>query len=219
MVDDHNNVAIDSPETVAALEYAKQLYPTFIDGVLSWNDRSNNKAFLADQISLTLNGISIYTVAKNSPEPALNAIAKDMDHANMPIGVVGQADGAAKHPQYLLLRLHQISERGARISALHVGEGAGRRLGDGVERLYRAAFAGLERQSDLDGRPEGDAVPRRAEICARRRLFRHARLRLGRGDGRLRRASTCSRRPAPATQTPKAAAQRAAERAKRYYKA
>src|SRR5271156_5228786 len=90
MVDDDNNVVIDSPETVAALEYAKQLYPTFIDGVLSWNDASNNKAFLADQISLTLNGISIYTVAKNSPEPALNAIAKDMDHANMPIGVTGK---------------------------------------------------------------------------------------------------------------------------------
>jgi multiple sugar transport system substrate-binding protein len=82
MVDDNNNVVIASPETIAALEYATQLYQTFIDA-------SNNKAFLADQISLTLNGISIYTVAKNSPEPALNAIAKDMDHANMPIGLVG----------------------------------------------------------------------------------------------------------------------------------
>ena len=89
-VDDNNNVAIDSPETVAALEYAKQLYATYIDGVLSWLDPSNNKAFLADQISLTLNGISIYTVAKNSPDPALKAIAADMDHANMPIGPVGQ---------------------------------------------------------------------------------------------------------------------------------
>ena len=89
-VDDKNNVAIDSPETVAALEYAKQLYATYIDGVLSWLDPSNNKAFLADQISLTLNGISIYTVAKNSPDPALKAIAADMDHANMPIGPVGR---------------------------------------------------------------------------------------------------------------------------------
>jgi multiple sugar transport system substrate-binding protein len=85
-VDEKNNVAIDSPETVAALDYAKQLYATYIDGVLSWLDPSNNKAFLADQISLTLNGISIYAVAKNSPEPALQAIAKDMDHVNMPIG-------------------------------------------------------------------------------------------------------------------------------------
>jgi multiple sugar transport system substrate-binding protein len=87
-VDDSNNVAIDSPETVAALEYAKQLYQTYIDGVLSWLDPSNNKAFLADQISLTLNGISIYTVAKNSPDPALKAIAADMNHAPMPIGPV-----------------------------------------------------------------------------------------------------------------------------------
>jgi multiple sugar transport system substrate-binding protein len=89
-VDDNNNVVIDSPETIAALEYAKQLYGTYIDGVLSWLDPSNNKAFLADQISLTFNGISIYTVAKNSPDPALQAIAADMDHANMPIGPVGR---------------------------------------------------------------------------------------------------------------------------------
>src|SRR5579863_8721421 len=89
-VDDNNNVVIDSPETIAALEYAKQLYGTYIDGVLSWLDPSNNKAFLADQISLTLNGISIYTVAKNSPDPALNAIAADMDHAPMPIGPIGR---------------------------------------------------------------------------------------------------------------------------------
>ena len=89
LVDDHNNVVVDSAETRGALEYAKQLFPTYIEGVLSWLDPSNNKSFLADQIGLTLNGISIYTVAKNSPEPALQAIAADMDHAPMPIGPVG----------------------------------------------------------------------------------------------------------------------------------
>ncbi len=89
MVDDNNNVTIDSAETRAALDYAKQLYATYIEGVLSWLDPSNNKAFLADQIGLTANGISIYTVAKNSPEPALQAIAADMDHAPLPIGPVG----------------------------------------------------------------------------------------------------------------------------------
>jgi len=90
MVDDKNNVAVDSAETVAALEYAMKLYDTFIPGVLSWQDPSNNKAFLAGDIALTLNGISIYTVAKTSSEPALQAIAKDMDHANLPIGPVGR---------------------------------------------------------------------------------------------------------------------------------
>ena len=137
MVDDNNNVVIDSPETVAALEYAKQLYATFIDGVLSWNDASNNKAFLADQIGLTANGISIYTVAKNSPEPALKAIAADMDHHNMPIGPVGRPTEPLNMLNTYTLRLHQIPERGARISALHVGGAAGGRLGDGLERLRR----------------------------------------------------------------------------------
>jgi multiple sugar transport system substrate-binding protein len=91
MVDDKNNVVINSPETIAALEYAKQMYETFIPGTLSWQDPSNNKAFLAGELSLTNNGISIYTVAKNSKDEAQLAIAKDMDHAKQwPIGPVGK---------------------------------------------------------------------------------------------------------------------------------
>jgi multiple sugar transport system substrate-binding protein len=90
MVDEKNNVVINSPETIAALDYAKQLYPTFIPGTLSWQDPSNNKAFLSGEIGLTNNGISIYTVAKNSKDDAQLAIAKDMDHANFPIGPVGR---------------------------------------------------------------------------------------------------------------------------------
>ena len=90
MVDEKNNVTINSPETIAALEFAKQLYPTLIPGTLSWQDPSNNKAFLSGEISLTNNGISIYTVAKNSKDELQQTIAKDMDHANFPIGPVGR---------------------------------------------------------------------------------------------------------------------------------
>src|SRR5882724_9530728 len=90
MVDKSGKVTIDSPETIRALEYAKELYATFIPGTLSWLDPSNNKVFLDGQISVTNNGISIYTVAKNSPDAALQAIAKDMDHANYPIGPIGK---------------------------------------------------------------------------------------------------------------------------------
>jgi multiple sugar transport system substrate-binding protein len=89
MVDDKNNVVINSRETIAALEYAKELYQTFIPGTLSWLDPNNNKAFLAGEISLTANGISIYYAAKNATEPALKAMAADIQHANMPIGPVG----------------------------------------------------------------------------------------------------------------------------------
>ncbi|MGQ0662878.1 MAG: ABC transporter substrate-binding protein [Pseudomonadota bacterium] len=90
MVDDKDRVVINSPETVAALEYAKQLYETFIPGTLSWLDPNNNKAFLDGQIGLTTNGISIYYAAKTSTDPALKAIAQDIQHANMPIGPVGR---------------------------------------------------------------------------------------------------------------------------------
>ena len=90
LVDESNRVVINSKETLAALEYAKELYPTFVPGTLSWLDPSNNKAFLAGQISLTYNGISIYYVAKTSTESALKAIAADMQHAHFPIGPVGR---------------------------------------------------------------------------------------------------------------------------------
>jgi multiple sugar transport system substrate-binding protein len=90
LVDQSNKVVIDSPETLKALEYVKELYPTFVPGTLSWLDPSNNKAFLDGQLFLTNNGISIYYAAKNSSDPKLKEIAADMDHANMPIGPVGK---------------------------------------------------------------------------------------------------------------------------------
>ena len=50
LVDENDQVVIDSPETVEALKYAKALYETFIPGTLSWLDPNNNKAFLAGEI-------------------------------------------------------------------------------------------------------------------------------------------------------------------------
>ena len=66
---------IDSPETLKALEYGKELYATFIPGTLSWLDPNNNKAFLDGQIALTNNGISIYYAAKNSTDPKVKEMA------------------------------------------------------------------------------------------------------------------------------------------------
>jgi multiple sugar transport system substrate-binding protein len=89
LVDEKNNVAINSSETLAALEYAKELYATFVPGTLSWLDPSNNKAFIDEQISVTNNGISIYYACKNSKDPKVNAIAADMNHALYPAGPAG----------------------------------------------------------------------------------------------------------------------------------
>src|SRR5216683_7664778 len=91
LVDEKNNVAINSPETLRALEYSKELYATFIPGTLSWLDPNNNKAFLDGQISVTNNGISIYYAAKNATDPKVKELAPDIGHANFPIGPIGRA--------------------------------------------------------------------------------------------------------------------------------
>ncbi len=89
MVDEDGKVTINSPETLAAINYAKQLYETFIPGTESWLDINNNRAFLAGQISLTANGVSLYYAAKK--DPALAEIAEDLRATNFPIGPVGQS--------------------------------------------------------------------------------------------------------------------------------
>ncbi|MCM5572313.1 extracellular solute-binding protein [Burkholderiaceae bacterium FT117] len=89
LVDKNNNVVVNSPETIKALEYIKELYSTFVPGTLSWLDPNNNKAFLDGQVSVTCNGISVYYAAKTSKDPKINALAADINHANMPIGPAG----------------------------------------------------------------------------------------------------------------------------------
>ena len=91
LVDEHNKVAISSPQTLQALEYAKELYPNFIPGTLSWLDPNNNKAFLDGQLGLTANGISVYYAAKNSSDPKMKEIADDIIHAKFPNGIDGKA--------------------------------------------------------------------------------------------------------------------------------
>jgi multiple sugar transport system substrate-binding protein len=91
MVNKSGKVVIDSPETIKALDYSKELYATFIPGTLSWLDPSNNKVFLDGQISVTNNGISIYYAAKNSKDPKVAALAADINHAQYPVGPSGSA--------------------------------------------------------------------------------------------------------------------------------
>jgi multiple sugar transport system substrate-binding protein len=89
LIDEQNNVIINSPETLEALEYGKALYETFVQGTLSWLDPSNNKAFLAGEVGLTSNGISIYYAAKTAEDEATKALAEDIYHARYPVGPIG----------------------------------------------------------------------------------------------------------------------------------
>jgi len=85
LLDEEGNVIINSKETVAALKYLKELYPTFIAGTPSWNDVSNNRAYSAQDISLTANGVSLYFALKN--DPATKAIADDTEMQPLPKGL------------------------------------------------------------------------------------------------------------------------------------
>jgi multiple sugar transport system substrate-binding protein len=89
MINEDGTVGIDSAETRAAIEYAKELYATFIPGTESWLDINNNRAFLAGQVSLTANGVSLYYAAVK--DPALAEIAADIRTTNLPVGPVGQS--------------------------------------------------------------------------------------------------------------------------------
>src|SRR5471032_873666 len=85
LLDEEGKVIINSKETIAALKYLKELYPTFIAGTPSWNDVSNNRAYSAGDISLTANGVSLYFALKK--DPATAAIAEDTEHQLLPLGL------------------------------------------------------------------------------------------------------------------------------------
>jgi multiple sugar transport system substrate-binding protein len=72
---DGKTVAIDSPETKAAIEYVKQLYAdTMEPEVLAWDDASNNRLLLAGRGSWIHNPHSHYLMAKDNKMPIAEQI-------------------------------------------------------------------------------------------------------------------------------------------------
>ena len=90
LVDENGKVILNSKETLNALNYVKELYPSFVSGTMSWNDISNNRAYSSGELFLTSNGVSLYFSLKN--DPATKAIADDTQHAELVRG------GAASAP-------------------------------------------------------------------------------------------------------------------------
>ncbi|MBV8508066.1 MAG: carbohydrate ABC transporter substrate-binding protein [Alphaproteobacteria bacterium] len=84
---DGKTVVIDSDETARAVDFARKFFrDTMFEDVLGWTDVSNNKAWMAEQISCTNNAESILWFAKrNFPE-----IAKVTDQAQNPAGPKGR---------------------------------------------------------------------------------------------------------------------------------
>jgi multiple sugar transport system substrate-binding protein len=84
---DGKTVVIDSDETARAVDFARKFFKdTMLPDVLGWTDVSNNKAWMAEQISCTNNAESILWFAKREfPE-----IGKVTAHAMNPAGPKGR---------------------------------------------------------------------------------------------------------------------------------
>ena len=93
-------VVINSKETVEAVKYRVALWKKGCDeGGLAWDDTNNNRAFHAGEISATLNGASIYIVAKRQKDKIKDdkgePVYLDVDHAIYPL-----AGGKGIYPLY-----------------------------------------------------------------------------------------------------------------------
>ncbi len=98
---DGKTVTINSPETRAALEYMQKLFSVMPPDTLSYDDASNNRAFLAGTISATNNASTIWATARNQGKTVVvgkDADGKDItknlheltDHFVYPAGPAGQ---------------------------------------------------------------------------------------------------------------------------------
>jgi multiple sugar transport system substrate-binding protein len=89
--DEKQNVVINSKGTAAALDFLREFWSAACDpGGLAWDDSSNNRAFFAESIAATLNGASIYFVARRNPEKAPPGLADNINHFLNPKGPNGR---------------------------------------------------------------------------------------------------------------------------------
>ncbi len=144
LLDEEGNVTINSKETIAALNWVKELYPTFIAGTPSWNDVSNNRAYSSQEISLTANGVSLYFSLKN--DPATKAIAEDSEHQLLPKGLAKISPMAGPDAERDAVQAQPVSQRGKGVPAVHAGEGPVRAVAQRQLRLLVAAARRLCRR-------------------------------------------------------------------------
>jgi multiple sugar transport system substrate-binding protein len=92
---DGRTVVLDSKATVESVRFAAGFWKDACDeGGMSWDDAGNNRAFLANTISSTSNGASIYLLARSKPETYRTETGKplkdDCFHSPLPSGPAGQ---------------------------------------------------------------------------------------------------------------------------------
>jgi len=92
---DGKTVVLNSKETVESVKFMTGFWKDAHDeGGLAWDDTNNNRAFLSQTISATLNGASIYIESLRRPDQYKTEkgefLNKDILHAPLPKGPAGQ---------------------------------------------------------------------------------------------------------------------------------
>ncbi|MEE8303769.1 MAG: extracellular solute-binding protein, partial [Candidatus Tectomicrobia bacterium] len=91
LVDENSKVAINSQATRNAIKFLKEFWVKGCDeSGLAWDDSSNNRAFLGETLSCTLNGASIYFVAKRNWTKKKNPFVWRLHHFLSPAGPAGR---------------------------------------------------------------------------------------------------------------------------------
>ena len=88
-------VVLNSKGAVDSVKFMQAFWKECCDeGGLAWDDTNNNRAFHAGELSATLNGASIYIVAKRQKEKIKDdkgePLWQDIDHAPLPEGPAGR---------------------------------------------------------------------------------------------------------------------------------
>src|SRR5881296_249938 len=87
-------VVLNSKGTVESVKFLTAFWKDACDeGGLAWDDTNNNRAFHAGELSATLNGASIYIVAKRQKDKIKDdkgePLWQDIEHAPLPAGPAG----------------------------------------------------------------------------------------------------------------------------------
>jgi multiple sugar transport system substrate-binding protein len=140
--DEQENVTLNSPETIAAVEYMKKLYEgAMTDEVFGWNPSSNNQGLVGGKMSYVVNSISAYrTLQKVNPQ-----IANDV----LILKALDGPDGsfAAQHVMYnWLVPKHAKNVDAAKEFLLHYTQNYARALRLPGLRRPRAGSRRLARQ-------------------------------------------------------------------------
>src|SRR5437667_150091 len=192
-IDDKGKVVINSKATIEAVKFTVGFWKDCLDeGGLAWDDSSNNRAYLAGTISGTINGASIYFVAKRQfPE-----IAKVTNHGHMPKGPGGRFYniGGQGRPGMSDSKNQQVAKSSC------AGSWTGRSTTSGWRRTTVMSWA---RRPTGRSTPCGSAIPS-SSPSRRRRSTAAGRDILGRRAGKPPRPSrstsswTCTLRPSRA---------------------